>query len=231
MLVSRPVMDGVDDGHATIARLESPHPSDEDEAGILKNMCRTTRYGRKPRPIKTYEAATTPASRRRRSSNKPVENVAVASSSQFSSPPQGGVAAPPLLMSPGRGMFARSPSGQLISLANLGQSSPVADTASSQFVFVTSPPRQNADGSVSTSPQVIHVYLVSNVNASPSGSEQQVLPSIEASSETTSGLKTISRDITDDTQGVMYNKICRTPGTNSLSSTDGHVMGHVTDVT
>ena len=181
-----------DDGHATIARAES---SDEGEAEIMKGLCRTTRYGRKPRPVKTYEAAVVPNPRVKRVGTKSTKDVIVASPGHISSP---SIVAPSTLVSPGHGMFARSPSGQLISLASLGQSSPIADMATSQFVFVTSPPKPNPDGTPSSSEQVIHVYVVSNnANATLPGDDQRVLPSIEPSpsSQTTSVLESVSEDV------------------------------------
>jgi len=207
-----------DDGCTTLPRVESPHPSDEEEAGILKTMCRTTRYGRKPRPIQTYEAPAL-ATRKRRPSAPPGDTVPVASTSHFSSPPHAAVPARSVIMSPGRDMFARSPSGQLISLTNLGQSSPAAEMAGSQFVFVTSPPKQNADGTLSTSPQVIHVYLVSNTSAAPSGGLQQVLPSIEPPSETTSVPDITTAHISDVAQVLPCESNCE----RSPSSQDRHV--------
>ena len=175
------MLDDNDDSHTTIAKAES---NDEEEAEIMKGLCRTTRYGRKPRPVKTYEAATAPNPHQRvkRIGSKPAD-VTVTSPGHILSP---SIAAPSSLVSPGHGMFARSPSGHLISLATLGQSSPIADMATSQFVFVTSPPKPNPDGSASE--QVIHVYVVSNANAASPGSDHRVVPSIEPSPSVPDGV-------------------------------------------
>ena len=222
VLSPRPALEVADDdGCTTLARVESPHPSDEEEAGILKTMCRTTRYGRKPRPIQTYEAPTL-ATRKRRPSAPPADTLPVASTSHFSSPPHASIPTRSVIMSPGRDMFARSPSGQLISLTNLGHSSPAAEMAGSQFVFVASPPKPNADGTISTSPQVIHVYLVSNTSAAPPGGLQQVLPSIEAPpSETTSVPDITTAHISDAAEALPCESNCeRSPSSQDRLVTE-----------